>query len=97
MQAQAGAHVKKATAGAVAAGQHVQARGLVQPAEQEAYIPNITVDRVGAISVVGQDDPVHLPGLLLPYPHTCRPCTTTTTCIALHCQPVCPETEPQYS
>ena len=62
MQAQAGAHVKKAAAGAVAAGQHVQARGLVQPAEQEAYIPNIVVDRVGAISVVGQDDPIHLPG-----------------------------------
>ena len=64
-QAQAGVNVRRAAAGAVAAGQHVQARGLVQPAEQEAFIPEIIVDRVGAISVVGQDDPAHMPGAIV--------------------------------
>ena len=51
-----------ATARQAAAGLQQQKRGLVQPAQEEAYIPQIEVNAVGAISVIGEDDPAHQPG-----------------------------------
>lgn len=50
-------------AGAQAGASHQQRRGLVQPAEQEAPLPQIIVDRVGAVSVVGENDPPFQPGV----------------------------------
>ena len=41
----------------VAAGQHQQARGLAQPAEQEAYIPNISRRPRRRHLGVGENDP----------------------------------------
>ena len=46
---------------------------MAQPAPAESYyIPNISVDRVGAISVIGEDDPEHEPGV---YRHASRDAT----------------------
>lgn len=34
----------------------------MQPAQEEAYIPRIEVNAVGAISVIGENDPLPQPG-----------------------------------
>ena len=61
---QAATGTPSAARAAAAAGQHQQARGIAQPAEAESsYVPAITVDRVGAISVIGENDPAHEPGV----------------------------------
>ncbi|BDA46133.1 probable glycolate oxidase subunit GlcD at N-terminal half [Coccomyxa sp. Obi] len=60
---QAGGTAARQLAGAQAGASHQQRRNLVQPAEQEASVPHITVDKVGAISVIGENDPPFQPGV----------------------------------
>lgn len=51
-----------ASARQASAGLQQQKRNLVQPAQEEAYIPRIEVNAVGAISVIGENDPHRQPG-----------------------------------
>ena len=51
-----------ASARQVSAGLQQQTRTLVQPAQEEAYTPRIQVNSVGAISVIGENDPHPQPG-----------------------------------
>lgn len=60
---QAGSNAARQLPGAQEAASHQQRRNLVQPAEQERPLPQISVDRVGAISVIGENDPPHQPGV----------------------------------
>lgn len=60
---QAGGTAARQLAGAQAGVAHEQRRNLVQPAEQEASVPHISVDKFGAISVIGESDPPFQPGV----------------------------------
>ena len=51
-----------ASARQASAGLQQQKRSLVQPAQEEAYIPRIEVNAVGAISVIGENDPARQAG-----------------------------------
>jgi len=57
-------HLQAGSASArhASAGLQQQKRSLVQPAQEEAYIPRIEVNAVGAISVIGENDPHPQPG-----------------------------------